>query len=131
MSAFLELVLNHDLQPDDVESVSVGTNRHVPNALIHHRPTTELEAKFSMEFCIAILLLERRAGLAQFTDEVVNRSDVKRMIERIDFHLDADAEAAGYNSMMTNIAVVLHDGRVLETSARVRTRQSTESHDRR
>ena len=45
----------------------------MPNALIHHRPKNELEAKFSMEFCVAILLLERKAGLAQFTDETVNR----------------------------------------------------------
>ena len=54
----------------------------MPNALIHHRPTNELQAKFSMEFCMAILLLERKAGLAEFTDEVVNRRDVRRMIEK-------------------------------------------------
>ena len=48
--------------------VRVGTNRHMPNALIHHRPKNELQAKFSMEFCMAILLLERKAGLAEFTD---------------------------------------------------------------
>ena len=47
------------------EAGAVGTNQNMPNALIHHRPRTELQAKFSMEFCMAILLLERRAGLAR------------------------------------------------------------------
>jgi 2-methylcitrate dehydratase PrpD len=117
MSAFYQLIVDHDLKPDDVERIRVGTNRHTPNALIHHRPTTELQAKFSMEFCMAILLIERTAGLPQFTDEAVARPDVKAMIERVDFAVDAEAEAAGYNTMTTNIRIELTDGRILETSA--------------
>jgi 2-methylcitrate dehydratase PrpD len=44
MTAFLELVRAHDLRAEEVEEVRVGTNRHMPNALIHHRPTDGLEA---------------------------------------------------------------------------------------
>jgi 2-methylcitrate dehydratase PrpD len=117
MSAFMKLVLDEDLKPDDVERITVGTNRHMPNALIHHRPQTELQAKFSMEFCLAVLLIERRAGLAEFTDEVVLRDDIQEMIGRVDFGLDEAAEAAGYNNMTTNIRVETKDGQVLETSA--------------
>jgi 2-methylcitrate dehydratase PrpD len=117
MSAFMGLVREKDVRPGDVERITVGTNRHMPNALIHHRPTTELEAKFSMEFCMAILLIERKAGLAEFTDEVVNRPDVQAMIERVDFGVDPDAEAAGYNTMTTHITVRLKTGQELRTSA--------------
>lgn len=117
MGAFLDLVVENDLRPDQVSRITVGTNRHMPNALIHHRPENELQAKFSMEFCITILLLERRARLAQFTDAVVNRPDVKAMIERVEFVIDPAAEAAGYNNMTTRIRVELKDGRSLETSA--------------
>jgi 2-methylcitrate dehydratase PrpD len=97
--------------------IVVGTNRHMPNALIHHRPRNELQAKFSMEFCLAILLLERKARLSQFTDEVVNRPDVQELMERVDFGVDPEAEAAGYNNMTTRIRIELNDGRTLETSA--------------
>jgi 2-methylcitrate dehydratase PrpD len=117
MGAMLDLILREDIRPDEVVHVTVGTNRHMPNALIHHRPTTELNAKFSMEFCMAILLLERRAGLAEFTDEVVNRTDVRAMIEKVDFGVAPEAEAAGYNNMTTIITVELADGRVLRTEA--------------
>lgn len=117
MTAFAHLVEERDLQPADVERITVGTNRHMPNALIHHRPTTELQAKFSMEFCMAILLIERRAGLAQFTDAVVNRPDVQEMIRRVDFRVDEAAEGAGYNTMTTNITVALKSGENLTTSA--------------
>lgn len=111
MTRFLELVREHDLHPQDVVSIDVGTNQNMPNALIHHRPTTELQAKFSMEFCMAILLLERRAGLPQFTDEVVNRPDVRAMIERVNFHVHPQAEAAGYDKMTTILDIRLRDGR--------------------
>ena len=60
---------------------------------------------------MAILLLEGRAGLAEFTDEVVLRPDVKAMIEKIDFVVDQDAEAAGYHKMTTIIDIELANGR--------------------
>ncbi len=111
MTEMMRLILANDIKPEDVERVRVGTNSNMPNALIHHRPQDELQAKFSMEFCMAILLLERKAGLAEFTDEVVQRADVKAMIEKIDFVVDDDAEAAGYDKMTTIIDISLRGGR--------------------
>jgi 2-methylcitrate dehydratase PrpD len=111
MGLMLDLIRKHDIRPELVAKVKVGTNRHMPNALIHHRPTNELQAKFSMEFCMAILLLARKAGLAEFTDKIVNRSNVQRMIEKIEFGVHPEAEAAGYEKMTTIIDIELTDGR--------------------
>jgi 2-methylcitrate dehydratase PrpD len=111
MGKMLDLIRKFDISPAQVMKVRVGTNRHMPNTLIHHRPVNELQAKFSMEFCMAILLLERAAGLAQFTDAVVNRPDVKQMIEKIEFGVHPEAEAAGYEKMTTIIDIQLADGR--------------------
>ena len=113
MGLMLDLIRKHDIQPGQVVKVKVGTNRHMPNALIHHQPTNELQAKFSMEFCMAILLLKRKAGLAEFTDKVVNSPDVKKMIAKIDFGVHPEAEAAGYEKMTTIIDIELADGRKL------------------
>jgi 2-methylcitrate dehydratase PrpD len=117
MAVMRELIERHDLRPERIRRVSVGTNHNMPNALIHHRPHTELQAKFSMEFCMAILLLERRAGLEQFTDEVVNRPDVQAMIAKIDFGMHPEAEAAGFDKMTTIIEVETDDGRVVKGAA--------------
>ncbi len=117
MTEMLRLIRAYDVQPRDVRRVRVGTNRNMPNALIHHRPLNELQAKFSMEFCIAILLLERAAGLGQFTDEVVLRPDVRAMIEKIDFVVDSGAEAAGYHKMTTVIDIELADGQMISGRA--------------
>jgi len=117
MSVMLELIRLHDLRPERVKRVAVGTNHNMPNALIHHRPRNELQAKFSMEFCMAILLLERKAGLAQFTDEVVNRQDVQALLRRIDFGVHPEAEAAGFDKMTTIVEVELDDGTTFKGSA--------------
>jgi 2-methylcitrate dehydratase PrpD len=117
MTRMLELIREHDIRPEDVERVDVGTNHNMPNALIHHRPTNELQAKFSMEFCMAILLLERRGGLPEFTDEVVNRPDVQELIGRVHFGVHPEAEAAGYDKMTTIIDIHLKDGRTVSGRA--------------
>lgn len=117
MGKMLDLIRKFDIRPQDVVRVRVGTNRHMPNALIHHRPTNELQAKFSMEFCMAILLLERKAGLAEFTDKVVNRPDVQKMIEKVEFGVHPEAEAAGYEKMTTIIDIELADGKKISGRA--------------
>ncbi len=117
MTEMLRMIKLHKIQAKDVVRVRIGTNHNMPNALIHHNPVNELQAKFSMEFCMAILLIEGRAGLGEFTDEVVNRSDVKEMIKKVDFVVDADAEAAGYHLMTTLIDIELSDGQKLSGRA--------------
>ena len=117
MTLMLSLITQHDIRPEQVERVKVGTNQNMPNALIHHRPRTGLQAKFSMEFCMAILLLTRKAGLPEFTDEVVNRPDVQAMIQKVDFGVHPEAEAAGYDKMTTIIEIALQGGRMISGRA--------------
>ena len=113
MTEMLRLIRENRITADQVERVTVGANHNFPNALIHHRPKDSLQAKFSMEFCMASLLLFGKAGLSEFTDAVVNRPAVQEMITRIDFGVDPAAEAAGYNKMTTIIGIKLKGGRTV------------------
>jgi len=113
MTELERLIREHDIKPDEVKLLEVGTNKDSPNALIHHHPKDHLQAKFSMEFCMAALVLYRKAGLSEFTDEVVNRPAVQQMISRVKFGVDPVAEAAGYNKMTTILKIHLKDGRIV------------------
>jgi 2-methylcitrate dehydratase PrpD len=117
MTEMLRLIRDNGIRAADVKGVRVGTNQNMPNALIHHRPKNELQAKFSMEFCMAILLIEGRAGLSEFTDEVVLRPDVQAMIDKVDFGVDEEAERAGYHKMTTIIDIELSGGRKISGRA--------------
>jgi len=109
----LELVREHDVRPDQVERIDVGVNSHVPNALIHTRPTTALEAKFSLPFQMAIGVLERRAGIAQFVDAKVQDPRTQALMARVHVHVDPEIEALGYNEMRMTVTITLRDGRKL------------------
>ncbi|MDR5674900.1 MAG: MmgE/PrpD family protein, partial [Armatimonadota bacterium] len=113
----LELVREHEVRPEDVERIEVGVNSHVPNALIHTRPQTALEAKFSLQFQMAVGVVDRRAGLAQFTDDRVRDPQVRALMERVHVYVDPEIEALGYNEMRMKVAIHLRDGRVLSGRA--------------
>ena len=117
MTELLRIIREHAVKPDEVERLDVGTNRNMPNALIHHSPVTALQAKFSMEFCMAALLLYGKAGLREFTDEVVNRAEVRGMMRRVQFAVHPEAEAAGYNKMTTILELRLRGGKTLRGRA--------------
>ncbi|HVB97829.1 MAG TPA: MmgE/PrpD family protein [Candidatus Dormibacteraeota bacterium] len=117
MSEMLRLIRQNKIKPAEVESVDVSTNKFALGSLIHHDPHTGLEAKFSMEFCLAILLLRGKAGLPEFTDAVVNRPDVQAMIHRVHYSGSAMAAAAGLNTMNTIIHIHLKDGRTISGRA--------------
>ena len=61
--------------------------------------------------------LERKAGLAQFQDGVVGRPDVQEMIKRVNFYVDPEAEAAGFDKMTSIIKIHLKDGKVINGRA--------------
>jgi 2-methylcitrate dehydratase PrpD len=63
MDALLDLILEHDVQSQDVEAVRLGTTSNVLAALRYPEPQNELEAKFSIPFCLGILVLERHGGI--------------------------------------------------------------------
>lgn len=112
MTEMMRLIEANNILPTQVTKVDIGANHNMTTTLLHHQPKTGLEAKFSMEFCLAILLLERKAGLGEFSDEVVKRADVQEMIRRMNFYVDPDAESAGYDKMTSILKIQLKDGRV-------------------
>src|SRR5712664_3664800 len=117
MTELARLIEANKIEAAQVERVDVGANHNMTTTLLHHRPQTGLESKFSMEFCIAILILKRRAGLSEFSDKVVQRSDAQEMIRRVNFYVDPEAESAGYEKMTSLLKIHLKDGRVIEGRA--------------
>src|ERR1700692_1868310 len=117
MTEMMRLIELHDIRPAQVKQVEVGANHAMTQALLHHQPQTGLDAKFSMDFCMGILLLTRKAGLAQFTNAVVQRPDVKEMVAKVRYTIDPEAEAAGFDKMTSIIKITLKSGKVISGGA--------------
>jgi len=95
MDEMLRLIRENNLKAADVEKVEIAGSQNNVNTLFHHHPETGLEAKFSMEFAVSILLVAGKAGLGEFTDAVVQRPDVRDMVNRSRFYSDPEFDRRG------------------------------------
>ena len=75
-------------RPRDVRRIELRTPAGTVVPLIHHRPETGLEGKFSLEYAAAAALLDRYPGFASFTDEAVRRQDARRLVGLVETELD-------------------------------------------
>ncbi len=90
MDAMLRLIQQNDIRAANVEKVEVGGNLSNYKTLFQHHPTTGLQGKFSMEYAMSILLLDRKATLSSFTDAMAQRSAVQDMIRRVRYYVDPE-----------------------------------------
>lgn len=110
------LIEAHDLRPDQVERIEVRVDIGGLAALIHPRPRDGLQGKFSMQYVLAAVLLDRELRLATFEDEAVFRPEAQRLIERI--HTSEGAPPAEFPDApkFAHLDVTLADGGRLERS---------------
>ena len=76
VDAVIRLADRHDLKPADVEEIACVAAQNTFRVLIHHRPTTDLEAKFCLEYLLAAGITTRTIRedifeLAQVRDRVM------------------------------------------------------------
>jgi 2-methylcitrate dehydratase PrpD len=73
-----------DMAGGEVRRISVRTPASALAPLIHDRPTTGLEGKFSLEYGIAAAILDGQPGLESFTDGAVARAEAQRLVELVE-----------------------------------------------
>jgi 2-methylcitrate dehydratase PrpD len=115
ISALAELA-GHGIAPADVSRIVLRTPESSVTPLIHHRPGTGLEGKFSLEYGAAAALLDGYPGFASFTDEAVRRPDARRLTERVE--IKADRGGSGLLDGELRAEVHTGDGEVRQVSQR-------------
>ena len=75
--------------------------------------TNELEAKFCLPFLMSSLIIRRKAGVREFTDEFVASAPVQQMMPRVANVFDPKIEAQGFDKIRSVIEIDLNDGRSL------------------
>ncbi|MDF1525692.1 MAG: MmgE/PrpD family protein [bacterium] len=110
MDAMLGLVTENDLKPEDVENVVLYAGKNILNPIRYETANNELEAKFCMPFLLSVILLERKAGAKEFTDEYVTSQKVMSMMSRVRTQVDPEIEAEGFDKMLSRVEIQLKDG---------------------
>jgi 2-methylcitrate dehydratase PrpD len=116
IDAMLDLVADRDLKPADVEEIEVLIGKTQKAILHSDSPTTGLEAKFSIQFAMAVALSERKVTLAELVDPVVQRKDLQELMKRVKVTLltEYDKVMPQY-SPWDQVKVRLKDGSVFES----------------
>jgi len=117
MDALLEIILEEDLKPLDVREIRVRAGPNILEPLRYKRPINGLQAKFSLQFGLACILVERRAGIREYTTKVVNSREIQNAMEKIKTILDPNLAKMGTDKMRSIIEVELKDGCVLKRVA--------------
>ena len=87
-----------------IQRIVVRTPRVTVKPLIHSRPRTGLEAKFSLEYAIVAALLEKHIGFATFSDEQVRRPEATALIELV----EVDLTDGGDQLLFGEVTVEVH-----------------------
>ncbi len=114
----LELKRAHAIEPDDVAEVVIGVAPPVPRILIHSRPRTGLEGKFSGEFCAAAALVDGRVGIATFEDDKVHDPAIRRLTERVRLVVDPEIPRDLEKQMWTRVTIRTTAGRTVSLGPR-------------
>ena len=119
LDATLALAEEHGLDPAAVASVDCAVNYTAPNQLIYERAETPLQGKFSMAYCVSVALLDRTVGLAQFTDERVQRADVQSLMPKVRMFVHPEQTTrASLPTRFSEVTITLRDGRQLKRQVR-------------
>lgn len=113
ISAVREL-LEPKFDPGDVERIVVRTPAGTVHPLIHSRPTTGLEGKFSLEYSVAAAVLDDYPGFASFTDAAVRRPPAADLVERVQVERTEGGDWLLAGTL--DVELVLRDGSVRTTS---------------
>lgn len=117
MDMVLSLVREHDIAPEAVERIDFYAGDNILNPIRYAVAVDGLQAKFSMQALIAMLVLYRSAGLAEFEDSVIQLPAFQQMQRRIATHRDPEINAAGFDIIRSRVTFTLKDGRAVSGTA--------------
>ena len=73
---------------EDIESMRVGASRFAMQPLIYDIPTTGLEGKFSMRYCIASAMIDGAVKIGTFEPDQIMRPEIVRLMKKITVEID-------------------------------------------
>jgi 2-methylcitrate dehydratase PrpD len=113
LDAVLDLRRREGFRTDDVDRIDIVVDSIAPTVLIYDRPTSGLEAKFSMPFCIAAAVVDGRVGIDTFEPARLADAGIVSLMPRVTMRADSTLDGAAPPLTQARVTVHLRNGRVL------------------
>ena len=111
LDGLLELRAKYGFTEADVKKILVRAPAAHLHNLMYERPTNSMEAKFSLEYGLAVGLLTGNAGLADYLDNVVERAEVTALLPLVEKEYVEKLES----DFPTEVHVTLKSGEKVST----------------
>jgi 2-methylcitrate dehydratase PrpD len=83
VDAVVKIAERHQVRPDDVIEITCAAAPNTFRVLIHHRPNTSLEAKFSLEYLLAAGLVFKSISEECFAPKHVSDLLMRGLVEKV------------------------------------------------
>ncbi len=83
--ALQAIVRRRPIRPEQIESIVAYLPAFLLDMMPYHQPQTGLEGKYSLEYDLAAIALDGKAGHKQYTDEAVQRPEAQELMKRISY----------------------------------------------
>jgi 2-methylcitrate dehydratase PrpD len=121
LDSLAQILAEHPLQPDEVERITAFSDETGEGLVLHPpqdkvRPRTAYDAKFSLPYCLAALLVRGRVDVSSFTAEAIADEAVLAITPRVDY--EVRQYAAAPDAFPGGVRVVTRAGEVYEAELR-------------
>ena len=116
IEAALNLVREHGpFKPEDIERVDSWTAAPRLAHTDRAQPTTGLEAKFSVQYCVARALLSGRVSLKHFDETALREPALQTLLARVQATPHRDGQFEPGQGFAAEVKVTLKDGRAVSS----------------
>lgn len=113
IDAALDLQKEHGFSLDDLHRIETKVGRSAVDNLAYPDPADEMQARFSMQYCLAAALAQGRLSLADFRTDAIFRPDIRRHMPKITMSAYSAEEERGVERIAHQVTITLGDGRTL------------------
>ena len=120
IDAALALRATGKCDPARIRRIEVRTNRQAYEAVctpldVRKSPRTIVQAQFSIPYTVAAAMIDGHLGLAHFTEQGLERTDILALSARVEGNVDSDIERDwGRNISPAHVLIEMLDGSVHE-----------------
>jgi 2-methylcitrate dehydratase PrpD len=113
LDAMLKLAREHKPAADDIERVDVWTHARRLEHTNRPEPKSDLDAKFSVQYCMARALLDRRISIEHFEGKVYEEPAVRKLLPRVHAAPYTTAQFPADNHFGAEVKIALRSGKTL------------------
>lgn len=115
IDAALDLQNEHGFSIEDIKRIDTKVGRSAVDNLAYPNPSDEMQARFSMQYCLTVALSNGDLSLRDFTPQAAKRPELRVHMAKINMTSYSAEEERGLERLPHEVDIVLNDGSTLST----------------